>query len=254
MNLKFRDKVRAALWHFLITAIIGSAIAALVFLAWFPSPFATMMDGVRLFAIVLGCDLILGPLMSLVIFDRDKSRRSLIIDYAIVGALQLAALLYGVTIVAQYRPVYIAFTVDRFDVVSAGNIEKEDLNEATDPQYKHLPFLGPKLVVAVKPENSEERTQSIFLALAGKDISARPKFYRPYDSKHAEVTNAIHSLNELFDRHPDQKQLVLDAIQQHHQDSQNIGWLAVKHPRGFWIALMNKQTAMPIDYLPVEPY
>lgn len=254
MNVKFRDKIRAALWHFLITAVVGSLIATLVFLVWFPPPFATMMDGIKLFAIVLGCDLILGPLMSLVIFDRGKSRRSLIIDYAVVGVLQLAALLYGVTVVAQYRPVYIAFTVDRFDVVSAGNIEKEDLIEATDPQYKRLPLLGPKLVVAVKPDNSEERTQSIFLALAGKDISARPKFYRPYESKHAEIVNTIHPLKELFERNSDREKLVMTAVQSHHLSPDNVGWLSVKHPRGFWIALMDRQTAMPIDYLPIEPY
>src|SRR4051812_16499352 len=108
--MKFRDKIRAALWHFLITAVVGTLIATLVFLIWFPPPFGTMMDGVKLFAIVLGCDLALGPLMSLVIYDRAKSRRSLVIDYIVVGTLQLIALLYGVFVVAQYRPVYIAFT------------------------------------------------------------------------------------------------------------------------------------------------
>lgn len=252
--MKFRDKVRAAIWHFLITAIVGSLIAALVFLVWFPPPFSRMMDGFKLFAIVLGCDLVLGPLMSLVIYNRAKSRRSLIIDYSIIGALQLAALLYGVSVVAQYRPVYIAFTVDRFDIVSAGNIEQTDLDEATVPQYKHLPWLGPELVVAVKPDNAEERTQSIFLALAGKDISARPKFYRPYDSKHADIAKAIHPLQELLKLHPDKKQLVLDAIQRRHLDVQTVGWLAVKHPRGFWVALMNMKTVRPIEYLPIEPF
>jgi len=252
--MKLRDKLRAALWHFLITAIVGSLIAALIFVIWFPPPFGTMMDGIKLFAIVLGCDLVLGPLMSLVIYNRAKSRRSLIIDYSIIGTLQLAALLYGVSVVAQYRPVYIAFTVDRFDVVSAGNIEQTDLDEASDPQYRHLPLLGPKLVVAVKPENAEERTQSIFLGLAGKDISARPKFYRSYESKHADILKAIRPLKELFERHPDRKQSVLDAIQSHQEDEHNIGWLAVKHPRGFWIALMDMKTVMPIEYLPIEPY
>lgn len=253
-NMVLKYKLRAALWHFLITASVGALIAALVFLVWFPSPFATMMDGIKLFALVLGCDLVLGPLMSLVIYNQKKSRRMLIVDYAVVGTFQLIALLYGVSVVAQYRPVYIAFTVDRFDVISAGELDAADLKEAA-PEYKHLPWFGPELVVAIKPENPEERTQAIFLALGGgKDISARPKFYRPYASKHDDIVKAILPLEQLFKKRPDQQALVMNTIESHHKDIQSTGWLAVKQGRGFWTAIMDNKTAMPIAYLPIDPY
>ena len=253
MILKY--KLRAALWHFLITAAVGTLIAALVFLVWFPSPFATMMNGVTLFGIVLGCDLVLGPLMSLVIYDNNKSRRTLIIDYAVVGIFQLVALVYGVSVVAEYRPVYIAFTVDRFDVISAGDLDAADLKQAVLPEYRHLPWFGPQLVVAIKPQNPEELTQAIFLALGGgKDISARPKFYRPYASKHDDIVKAIHPLQELFKTRPDQQARVMSTIASHHEQLQSTGWLAVKHRRGFWTAIMDMKTAMPIAYLPIDPY
>ena len=61
------------------------------------------------------CDLALGPLISLVIYNSRKARRKLIIDYTIVGVVQLAALVYGVYIVAGTRPVYVAFSTDRIE-------------------------------------------------------------------------------------------------------------------------------------------
>ena len=50
-----------------------------------------MIGGTELFLLVVGCDLALGPLISLVIYNSRKSRRKLVIDYTIVGVVQLAA-------------------------------------------------------------------------------------------------------------------------------------------------------------------
>jgi len=213
-----------------------------------------MMDGIKLFGIVLGCDLVLGPLMSLVIFHPSKSRRELIIDYTIVATLQLIALLYGVSVVAQYRPAYIAFTVDRFDIVSAGDLDQADLQEAIVPEYQHLPWFGPKLVAAIKPEDREERNQAIFLGLAGKDLSVRPKYYRAYESRHDEVVHAMHPLQELFKLHPDAEPRIAETLKSHGTDIQYAGWLAVKHRRGFWVAIIDSRTSLPLTYLPIDPY
>jgi hypothetical protein len=98
---------------------MGACAAALIFLVWFPDPYQTMVGGTKLFELVVICDLVLGPLISLVIYDRNKGRRKLIVDYTIVGVVQLAMLAYGVYVVAGTRPVYTAFNKDRLEVVSA---------------------------------------------------------------------------------------------------------------------------------------
>jgi len=94
--INWREKFRAFAIHFLVTAVLGACAAALIFFVWFPSPFATMVGGTELFLLVVGCDMALGPLISLVIYNSRKSRRELITDYTIIGAVQLAALIYGV--------------------------------------------------------------------------------------------------------------------------------------------------------------
>ena len=91
-----------------------------------------MIGGTELFLLVVGCDLALGPLISLVIYNSRKSRRELITDYSIVGVVQIAALVYGVVILAGTRPVYVAFSKDRLEVVTARDIRDAELAAAQD--------------------------------------------------------------------------------------------------------------------------
>ena len=53
------------------------------------------------------------------IYNSRKSRRELLMDYSVVGVVQLAALVYGVFVLAGTRPVYVAFNQDRIEVASA---------------------------------------------------------------------------------------------------------------------------------------
>ena len=101
----WREKFRAMLLHFLITLAVAAVAAGVIFLVWFPDPFQAMAGGTKLFMLISVCDLVLGPLLSLVIYNSKKSRRELITDYSIVGVVQLAAFNYGVVAKAAPRPV-----------------------------------------------------------------------------------------------------------------------------------------------------
>ena len=73
----WREKFVATAIHFLVTLLLAACAAALIFLVWFPDPLQTMIGGTELFMLVVGCDLALGPLISLVIYNSRKSRREL---------------------------------------------------------------------------------------------------------------------------------------------------------------------------------
>ncbi len=78
--IAWRTKLFAFSLHFLATAVLAAIAAALIFLIWFPAPFARMVGGTELFMLVVGCDVVLGPLLSLVIYDPRKTRLALIVD------------------------------------------------------------------------------------------------------------------------------------------------------------------------------
>lgn len=246
----WREKFRALLLHFLVTAAVAAVAAAVIFLVWFPDPFQAIMGGTKLFLLISACDLVLGPLISLVIYNSKKSRRELITDYSIVGAVQLAALVYGVLAIADARPAYVAFVGDRFDVVAASDLTDEDLQAGKDP-YRTRPKWGPKLIATRSPTDIEERNDLLFSAVAGKDIQMFPRYYVPYETAREQVKRRAQPLEVLYKRHPEARQLVQDAKLA--VPESELRWLPIRG-KEFWTVLLDANGGPPLAYLPLDPY
>ncbi len=248
--IAWREKFRAMLLHFLVTLAMAAFAAAVIFLVWFPDPFQVMQGGVALFVLISVCDLVLGPLISLVIYNSKKSRRELITDYSIVGAVQLAAFVYGVMSIASARPVYVAFAVDRFEVVSARDIDDKDLLNAQAP-YRTRPKWGPKLVGTQRPTDPKESSDLTLAVLDGKDLQMFPRYYVPYEAVKEQVQQRSQPLEALYKHHPEAKQLVA-AAKLEIPESQ-LRWLPI-HGKGFWTALVDVNGGPPLAYLPLDPF
>lgn len=250
--INWREKFRAFAIHFLLTAALGACAAALIFFVWFPRPFATMIGGTELFLLVVGCDMALGPLISLVIYDSRKSRRELITDYSIIGVIQLAALVYGVYIVAGTRPVYVAFSKDRIEIVTARDIRDTELAAARDPAWADLPLTGPRMVAIQVPEQDQQ--DALFQSVAGNEEHQRPKFYVPYETALPEIRRRAAPLAALAAAFPDAGPLIDAAMREVKIPAERVRWLPVHHRRGFWTALIDTDDGKPVGYLAFDPY
>jgi len=248
----WREKLIATAVHFVVTLILAALAAALIFLVWFPDPFQKMIGGAELFMLVVGCDLALGPLMSLVIYNSRKSRRELVTDYAIVGVVQIAALVYGVSVMSGARPVYVAFSKDRYEIVLAGDIKPAELAAAHDAQYAHLPWTGPKYIAVVIPP--ADHNDALFQALSGNEEHERPKFYVAYDSQLEAIRRVAKPLTVLEQKKPEAKSLIEGALGADGASRQGLGWLPVRSFRGFWTAVVDTSTGKVVAWLPMDPY
>ena len=122
----FRNKrARASAAHFVFSAILAAACAALVYLLWYPGPLGSMSGVSDLFVLMLGVDVVLGPLVTLVVFNSRKPRAELVRDLALVVVVQLGALGFGMWTVFAGRPVHGVFEYDRIRVVHANEIPEE---------------------------------------------------------------------------------------------------------------------------------
>lgn len=250
--IRWREKFVAFAIHFVLTLAVGACAAALIFLVWFPAPFQEMVGGTKLFFLVTGCDLALGPLISLVIYNSKKSRRELIIDYLLVAVVQLAALVYGLYMVSSSRPVYVAFVQDRIEVITAQEISKSDLEEAKVPEYRVLPKFGPKLIgTQVSPEDRED---ALFAGIQGRDISVRPKFFVAFESIAKKVVQQAQPLDLLERNKPRARDQIEAARRDVGRSSSHLGWLPLKHRNGFWTAIIDLDTGRPLIYINLDPY
>jgi len=250
--IDWRKKFLAFTIHFLVTATLGAIAAALIFFVWFPSPFATMVGGTELFLLVVGCDLVLGPLLSLVIYDSRKSRRALVVDYSVVGAVQIGMLIYGVYVVAGTRPVEVAFSKDRLEVVTARDVSDEELAAARLPQYRKLSLTGPRYVSIQVP--AADQQDALFQSVAGNEEHQRPKFYAPYETALAEILKRSRTLDTLEKKFPDYTPALEQAAREAGIAPENARWLPVHHRNGFWTAIIDATSGRPLSYAPVDPY
>jgi hypothetical protein len=146
---------------------------------WYPSPFFEALGGRRLIELIVGVDVVLGPLITFVVFDTKK--KSLKFDLATVVVLQVAALAYGVHIAFQARPAYLLFVKDRFEIVTANQLEPEQLAKARRPEFKSVPFSGPVPAAAELPTDPKElESLQMFAVATGVDVQVFPQYFVPY--------------------------------------------------------------------------
>ncbi|MDY6946734.1 MAG: TfpX/TfpZ family type IV pilin accessory protein [Pseudomonadota bacterium] len=249
--IAWREKFRAVLLHFVVTLLMAAAAGALIFLAWYPDPFEAMLGGTRFFLLITVCDLVLGPLTSLIIYNSKKTRRALIFDYTIVGIVQLAAFVYGVMSISNARPAYIAFVKDRFEVVIAEDLADKDLQAAEAP-YRTRPKWGPVLIGTRAPATREERNDLVFAAMEGKDRQNFPQFYVPYEQVADAVKQAALPMAQLYKHRPEARQLIAD--EKLSVPEAQLRWLPIRGTRSFWTVLIDADSGRPLSYIPIDPY
>jgi hypothetical protein len=239
--------------HLAATAAVAALAATLIFAVWFPGPLAEMAGGRKLFFLVVGIDTALGPLISLVIYNTAKSRRKLIFDYTVVGALQLAALIYGVSMIAISRPLFIVFTVDRLEVVASLEVSDKDLNAANEPRFRSRPLFGPVLATVELPDDAEQSNALMFSAAAGgKDVQMFPQYYRAYETALAQILHHSYSLASLQQKNVAAAKKIKAAIVDADLNENEVRLLAVHSRFGFWTALIDPMSGKPIKYFPID--
>jgi hypothetical protein len=170
---------RAASIHLLLSAVVAALAAALVFGLWYPGAYRHLSGGQSLFGLIVAVDVVLGPLLTFVVFDRRKPRAELARDLGVIAALQLAALGYGVHTLFEARPVHLVLEVDRFRVVSAADVDRAELAKAP-AALQRLPVTGPTVIAARRSRSPEEMVEAINAASRGIEISMQPARWMPY--------------------------------------------------------------------------
>jgi hypothetical protein len=194
-ELVLASRFRAFSVHLLISVLVALSVAVLVFWIWYPAPLQIAVGVTDVFLLLLMVDVIVGPCLTFLVFDTGK--KALAFDLAVVAMLQLAALTYGLLAVADGRPVWLVFNADRFDVVRRIDVDERSLANAL-PEYRRIPWLGPRWVAAVRPNSAEERTTILFEALtAGVDLAQRPQYYASIDEMALEIVARAKPLHEL---------------------------------------------------------
>ncbi len=162
--------------HFSISLMIGIFALSMLYFVYYPQPYFEPAGASKLVFILLGVDVVLGPLLTLVVFKSGK--KLLKLDLSMIAVVQMAALLYGLHIMWAARPVFVVASVDRFELVYAGDITNEALAASTFPEFSKESLTGPVLAVIRKPK-PEENAEMMNIIQAGSDVHLHPRYFVP---------------------------------------------------------------------------
>lgn len=252
-SMSLNRRVRAAGLHFLLSAAVAGVASLLVFMVWYPTPYASIAGGLSLFALLVSVDVVLGPALTAVAASPGKPLPELRRDLAIIVAIQLAAFAYGIHTIAEARPVYLSFEIDRFRVVTATQIDPSLLDQAP-PELQRLPWTGPQLIAAVKPTDPNEQLRSVELGLSGFDLSMIPKNWRPYAAHRDAAWAKARPVSQLIARHPAAREAVEKAAQASGQPVDALRFLPLMSRQASWVGLLAGPDARLVGYVPVDGF
>jgi hypothetical protein len=243
---------KAAGLHLAISALIAGIVVALVVVLWYPRPYFVAMGGEVLLRLLIGVDVVLGPLITLIIFDTKKPR--LKYDLATIAVLQLAALAYGSYVMFESRPVYNVFIGGYFQTVPASGIVQESLGRAAS-EFRPLPLNGPRVVGAKKPTDPAEAFRITMGALnGGPDMVNLPHLYVRYTEVAAEVARAAKPLVMLAQKGKEPAEKVNDFVSVDGRAGRSLGFVPVRARNEDFAAVVDRKTGEIVGFLPVNPW
>jgi hypothetical protein len=248
------SRLKAFSTHLIISAIIATSVTALMLTLWYRPPFFSALGGQQILLILLGVDISLGPLFTLLIFNPRKSRRALTFDLSVIAILQVAALIYGMSVVFHARPVFVVFSKDSFDLVTANMLSKADIAKAKYPGYRSLPLTGPVYVYSEMPTEVTERNEVVLGAFSGKDLPEFPQYYKPYDEHKTAAGLAARPIAELKKLNPVHIAAIDDAIHASGLTEPDTGFLPLRAKYHDETVLVGKNDGKVLAVLPIKPW
>src|ERR1700752_3212328 len=216
---------KAAGIHLSLSILVAIAVGALLFGVWYPPPFFHAAGADELVLLLVGVDVVLGPLLTLIVFKSGK--KGLKFDLACIAIVQSVALVYGLSVMLRSRPVFLVAAVDRFVLVSANDLDESDLAQGSKPEFRTLSWAGPRLAGSRLPDSTEESNAMLFSAAGGKDIEKYPRYYVDYTTAAPELLQKAKPIDALANLDAQSHARLVAAIHATGKPADRIVWVPV---------------------------
>ena len=158
------SRLRAAGIHLVLCVAIYLVALYLMLVYWYPGFHFSVDGGWHGARIMAAVDLVLGPMLTLIIFNPLKARKLIVFDLSCIGLTQLGALVWGFYAIHSQRPVAVTYYEGSFQSITVEplNIEKYDV-----AQLAELSERRPPLAYVAEPANDEEEARAAMQEVMG---------------------------------------------------------------------------------------
>jgi hypothetical protein len=245
----FKQKLKASFIHLGLSIILVALLIGSILFFWFPQLFIGVTEFKEVASIIISVDLVLGPLLTFVVFQPQK--KTLTFDLSVIISIQLIALTYGVYALYQIHPVYITFTIDRFTIVNARDAEPK---KSKYKEYNISKFSSATLAYAKMPEEREKRNDvTMTAAFGGKDLEQRVEYYKPYKTGINEILLKSLDPTIIFSKNnpTDESKLFLEKFG---NTIENYAFLPLNSMSKDAIIVLDKKTADAVAMIDIDPW
>lgn len=193
-----KSKLRATAIHLGLGSLAFLPLAYLIVFKWYPGPFFFADGGWQGVRIMLLVDMVLGPVLTFMIFNPAKTRLALSVDFSFIALVQVAALLYGVYTVQATSIWAVAFNneglYDRsFVAVGKDRFQQQNLPEGAWNDLGQ----GPQYWVYVRQPQKHELKQAVELGEKGLPLESLQFLYDPLLMHRSEVLSKALDMEKM---------------------------------------------------------
>lgn len=136
-KIPLRAKVKVAGTHLFISLFIFLLVVLWTRLIAYPAIYFSLSGAIYALVIVFCVDVVLGPLLSFLLYSPAKPKKSMRLDFGIIACIQLLALTYGLYTLYQERPEFVIIYPNSTATVLSHR-EVTELPEIEVKQYSQL--------------------------------------------------------------------------------------------------------------------
>jgi hypothetical protein len=243
-------KLKAAGIHLLISIFIVTAVLTTMFFVWYPKGYFTIMGGETLIALIGFVDVLLGPLLTFVVFKAGK--KNLKFDLFCIGFMQIAALTYGTYVMFEARPVFTVFNKDRFQIAAVVDIVPGELTKAKKKQWRQFSITGPTLLAIGAPDKNDKK-EVMFAKVESENAYRYPKLFEEYNAHKTEVIKAGKPLADLAKISADNKLAINQLISKSNRPESDFLYLPIASELAEMSAIIDAKTGDFIQIIDAKP-
>lgn len=242
---------KAAAIHFAISFVVLTLIVGFVVWRWYPPELFAMARAGTLLSLLAGVDLVLGPLLTLLVYRTGKP--SLKFDLSVIALLQIAAMAFGLHTAWLSRPAYVVATSDRFRLVFANEIDQASAAKAP-AEYRHAPALGPRTVAAPLPNDPKRRLEMMLQSFSGLDISQQPAHFVTYPPADAAFLGQAVPADTVLELAPPAQRAAWRQLFARHPGVGSLAILPLQSSRGSASVVLQASDGRILGYSHLDPW
>jgi len=234
--------------HMLLSMTLITVYLTFVFFVWYQDPYYKIYDTWAAIKIVVGVDLIIGPLLTLIVFDIAKKRSVLVRDIAVIIIVQISALSWGVHVTYSVRPLFSVFHEGTFYLFSQQDVDVSRMADKT-----LIPaFWQSATYVYVNPPKDKDEYNHIYANLI--DANERPDVmylterYLPLNEIREKVNESAINLTNALNNN-DKKQMVDNFLKDRKTTINECSFYSIKGGNKHASIVFDKQNGLKIGYI-----